>query len=1277
MTVTRLGRKFLKIIGIFLGSLALLLIGFHFWVVHNAEKILEDLVDSKSNHKLKLEVRNFKFNWFSRKMELEDAVFYTTDSTSHSTTYRFAVKKIKLKVKSVFPIIFEKKVLITDLDLKAPDITVTRLRASRDTTRGARVSIPLEMGRIYNSIQDALQVLRVKKFEIEDAKFTLVNKMAPDEAPISIGHIDFHIDNLLVNEGKLTGKEKIFFSDNIVFKSRDQDILFPDKRHRLSYRKFRINIEKKIVEFDSCTLAAIKVDSTDAAFSIFFDALQMTNIDFDTLYRAEVIKADSVYCTNPQFNLNVTLGKKTGPKKAAPKLDEIIRQLTGDLLLNFVVVNNAGFNINTTRNGIPNSFSSSGNNFEMQGLRIDNDAKQPLKVAKFAMAIRNYENFLRDSTFEMRFDSVLFNDDRILLSDFSFKQIYRGRVVKDFEVPQFQLSGLSWDDLLFEQKLTAQWATLYDPKIRYIEVEKKTEQKKNRSLFDALGDINNVIMLEDLNIIRGDIDMHLAGNVQMQLTDANLSVESRALLGSNQVSDIRRSVNRLDFTKGLFKINDFTIQLDNINYTGVASRLKAANVTVFNQSNSIAAQAGDVSMNEIFINEKSGDISIGEINWQKADINLSNLRTNPARKKGSFITLTDIRGANTKLSSSAGNKKMSAFVNNLSASAFLLKPGEKPIIADLDINGKDLSIADSVSQLNIPAFALTDNKDASFKNIRYLKRSGNDTMDVNVPQLTFIPHIQTVINGDNQADEMRITKPVLYIHSRATGHAEKKSFRFPKLKTNKIVIDQPEINFFSESDKGKMSLKWKGGKSEVNSLALSGVQADDSVLSAQQLSLSLDNFVFENPKGKRFDAGKGEVAVTLNNISFRNPADSRIEWRAAVSDLKGKNFVLDSLGKKKGKMAINTMQLQDLVIHSSSISHIRKVIEENPSFRVQQITGNYTDSAIRMDWYNGGYDKNKQSFSLDSFAFYPTMNKDSFVATHPYQSDFIKVTTGAIQAGPFDIDKYLKDTILAIGHVNISDVKFNDFRDNRPPFQAGIIKPLMVDRIKSIPVKISIDTVQLDNANVVYAELNPKTNQTGTIPVTRMTLLIFPVHNFGYTPTDSLRIHANGYLMDSVWIRLRLKESYTDSLSGFLMTVRMKQADMRILNPVIGPLASAKLKSGWLDTMSMRVGGNEYLAYGEMKMSYHDLKIELLRNGGIKRPGLFTFLINTIVKNKNTNRTGNVFFIRNRERSAINYLIKIVMSGAGSSVGAKNNRKIMRKYKRELRERHLPPVEYD
>jgi hypothetical protein len=287
-----------------------------------------------------------------------------------------------------------------------------------------------------------------------------------------------------------------------------------------------------------------------------------------------------------------------------------------------------------------------------------------------------------------------------------------------------------------------------------------------------------------------------------------------------------------------------------------------------------------------------------------------------------------------------------------------------------------------------------------------------------------------------------------------------------------------------------------------------------------------------------------------------------------------------------------------------------------------------------------------------------------------------------IRIGPMDIDGYFKDSALKIGMISIDNGLLTDFRDKNPPMAAGIIKPLPVNLIRKIPIRVAIDSLVLNNTRVDYTETGEKSKEPGTIPITRMAVVFNNVKNYNYKQDDSLRILAIGYLMDSIWTRLRVKESYMDSLSGFLMTVRMRSADLRVLNPVLIPLSSVKLESAYLDTMSMRATGKEYIALGEMKMIYHDLKVKFLKNGDeTKRSflnGLLTFLANSLViRNKNTSRTGLVFFTRMRERSTINYLVKIVMSGVASSIGAKSSKKMMRKYEKDLKHRKLPPIDFD
>jgi hypothetical protein len=236
--------------------------------------------------------------------------------------------------------------------------------------------------------------------------------------------------------------------------------------------------------------------------------------------------------------------------------------------------------------------------------------------------------------------------------------------------------------------------------------------------------------------------------------------------------------------------------------------------------------------------------------------------------------------------------------------------------------------------------------------------------------------------------------------------------------------------------------------------------------------------------------------------------------------------------------------------------------------------------------------------------------------------------------------------------------------------------------ITNISLPVSVQKVNLINGTLSYTERNAKTRAEGALYLKRLNGGLANIKNRNLSSTDSLSLTLNAYLMDSALINLRVKESYTDSLSGFLMTLRMQPTTLSFLNPVLAPLSNIKFTSGTIDSFHVRAIGQTDLSLGEMRMYYHDLAIKLVKDGEEDKSTFFgnvaTFLINKLVINKNNNgRTGIVYFERGRDRSFFSYLVKMTFSGMATSIGAKKNSKYMKQYRRELKERQLPPIEFE
>lgn len=1271
MTVFSISKKLLRAIAIIVGFVVGILFSFHFWFISHAEDLLSQLVAERSGGKLKLEVEKFRFNWLGKRMELHNAVLFTTDDSIASNSYRIEVNRVELRLKQLYPIIASKKILIDSLKLFSPTFTVTRIQAPNGVADSVKknFSLPLEMGRVYNSIREALKVLEVDKFQISNGKFAMINRANPseNEKPVAISNIDFQLDNLRVDSANSPNQQKILFSDNLALETTHQNIFFPDGRHRLSFSNFRINLQNRLAEFDSCTITAGRGDSARNSFSIFFDKLKMTDIDFNTLYHQEVIKADSVYCINPRFILNVALKDDESAVKT-PRLEELVQQLTGDLQLKFVIVENGSFDINTTQKGRPSSFLSDHNSFAVEGLRILKGAPHPLTVERFAMALHNYETFVRDSSFSIQFDSILLNNNRISLGNFAYKEYYKkNSTVNQVSMPQFELYGLSWNDLVFQRKLRAEQVVLYKPLIQY-NLSKRTAGR-SQDIFQILTEVRQLLQLQKLNIVNGRLNLHLRNNAWLQLDGVTSFINAASMMEATNLRGLERSAENTMFTSGTLHTDDLDIRLNGVAWSGDDNKIKAASASLV-QRNGLKLDASNVIIASLSIDEDRQKIQISGISWENASIHHQTAAPGTMKSTPFQLLVNGIHGTTTTLRLEQGETSLSLTLDSLDARK-LTNEEQHWLIDGLVASGRRLVRKNRNTEVNVERFRLEDRQPSVLEALSFTSRSGSgDSSTITVPEVHFLASVNGILSGNNRIDLLNIIRPSVKLHLPQKEESGEAPLEIPSLTITRLRIEDPEILVRQKKENGTSELSWKGDPSDF--LELKNLSAGNLTgIKMDSCAFLLDGFRFRQSNGRSFDTHRGQVYADIRDLNFRKNDAGAWDWHARISQLTAGSFSFDHIDKTNGKLLINRAVLSDLRISSSLLLNLYELVRQNEQFRLKEITGHYENDKNRFAWYNMNFDKTTRDLSLDSFSYRPLQTPEEFAKEHPYQTDYAVLNTGKIAVSGVNMEHFLKDTVVDLQSLTVEDARADDFRDKHAPREPGLIRPLPVDHLKKLPVKLALDSLILKNAWVKYGEYNDKTEAAGWIHINRLNGLITNIRNYAPRISDSLFIQASAYLEDSLYTSLKVKGSYLDTAAGFWMIVQMAPADLRVLNPALGPLAGALLKSGHLDTMTMRVTGTDYMAQGKMVMAYHDLKVMLTGNLTQEKKNFFRVavnsIVNTILKNKNTDKEGTVFFIRLRDRSALNYLVKITLSGVASSVGLKKNKRRLRRYLREQR----------
>ena len=1271
MWIVWLEKRILKTLGIILGVMIILITALHIYVVNNAESLVEEIVARESKGKLKLKVENIKFNYFSKKIELKNVTFYSNDSLDLKTAYYFQVDKIKMKVKALLPIFTRRELRIDSLALFAPKIEVTRLKPLERPSQ-KEVSIPQEMGRVYNSIMDALRFLEVKRFQFDEGQFKLINKVHADQQPLVITKLHFHIEDFKVDS--TTSPDDFPDSDKLVFWTKNQDITFPDGNHRLAFSRFRIKIKKRLIEIDSCTLIGKKDGNSQSGFTLFLDTLKLTNVDFKALYENELIKADSVYCLNPNFKIQLELKNKTPGQRKIPNLDTLINQLTGDLQLNYIGVKNATVNITTTRDDKSTTFTSDKNNFEMRGLTINQNSEQPVSLQSFDMAIRNYENFVKDSSYFLRFDSIQLRENRIFLNNFSINtEPYKDK--RNIQVRQFILSGLSWADLLFDRQIIAKQALLIRPVIDYYP-SANAKPKTRNPIVNSLAGINNFMSLDRIVIDNGKIKIRTRHTLDLLLDDANLVLNTSNITDSLSIANVEGSIELLNFKKGLMKIKGLTVNMDNASYDGKTNKFLFDRINIYNRDQTFNVNARNVKLDSLVYLDSVKMVWGEGISWQKADVEINVFKQGKGKNSDELdVILKRITGTNTQLYFNDAKNSLSVLLTDFAAAS--IDNRNQLMIDDLKTSGKQIYWFNQRSSFTADNFSFDDHSASSLSNFQFKQAKGSNTIDISALQASFTPDINSIIKGASDIKDMKLEKPVVYM--RVDEKTDSSRLPLPKLSIDQLQMDGPFFSLENNTPEALKKIEWDG---KENSIVLKNLQSnpDNNRISVSSINTKVSNFQVTNKENKTASSKEGSIQLQLSDLAI--DVTEKKFWTVTINKADARDFSADSLGKKPANLKVYEGVLKNLKLGSDIHGSLRKIIEKNPLFTISDVSGEIISEKNKWYWHNLSFDKPGKSFTLDSFFYEPVDTRDEFIAASKWQTDYMTVRTGKISVSKFDLDQYLADSVFRSGTVSIDDPYFTSYRDKRPPFNAGIIKPLPAKLIQKIPEKISVDTILIRNGTAIYSELNDKTGETGVIPITRISGDIFPIKNFDLTLTDSFRIRLNGYLLDSGWIRLRTRESYLDTLSGFLITVRMRPHSMMYLNQVLPALSSMKLRSGYLDTLTMRAIGRDDISLGEMRMYYHDLKVQFLKNGKEEKKrflqGLITFIANSfIIKNDNKKRVGVVYFPRLRDRSFINYYIKIAMSGVASSVGAKKNKRLMKRYNKQLKVRQLPAIDFD
>jgi hypothetical protein len=1255
MTLNKQGffrRRFIKVSFIIVIIFACGLACLYIWFIHNSNKLLIDLVNQKSAGKLKLELSSVRFDFFSNEVKIHKATITSTNKNISPITYQVSFRKVVLHTNSMWSLLRKRSLEIRQIKLYDPIIEV--FNRQKDSVSGSKnkLSLGMELGKLYNSVEDAISALNTHSIFIINAKLILVNKTDTGRSPVIFSNIYFTLKKLHKHRSFPGG---YLNNNNVIFRSSDQDISLSDGIHKLLFKKLVVQQGRSII-LDSCTIIALPTQTSGNSYNIQFKRLALIGVDFDTLYKTNLIKADSVYGENPvtNINLNSNLAGTTKVAKGIPDLEKILQQFSGNLDLGFVGVKNADIHVNITGKRGRSNINYGKGNFEIKNLRINPDSSRLISIKNFDMIIKGYNLYNADSSCVYSFDSIRFASDKLLLNNFSVHTasgINKIRNYRDYSMPYFELLGLDWPELVFKQNLKATAAILHDPTISYIKTKAGTLKKS--LLFNSHHTFDDFMEIGKLKIINGKINIKWGGFNFLQLQGLNLSLLPNKLKSYKDVK-LQKDVESLFFSDGYLKIGDIKARLQNVIFKA-NDQIHAEEVLVNSSLGGIDSKINDVSIKNIYT-ETSGNIVIDGLEWEQGNILVNPIPHHATSTKRSSILVKNISGKQTQLKFINSGMECNAFVEDIQIANLEKNDIEPMMVKGFNIKGQDMNLSNAALQMNATNFLLSDSsQELSGVLFKHINEAG--TLNITTPYVHVTGNITSFFANDFHLDHVVLKSPLInFIKQNTSSVTGRKILLLPAMKIDHISIQEPVVNaqVIQALQSQNFSLPYSKG---------SEIKADDVQIASEGVTIGTAGI-----KAKKAEISKGTekvlkmdngIDLNLSKINISLSGDSP-SWNAMVNKLSIENSNGFTFNIKENTLELKDLALGDCLLSSASINDIGNLVGSNHSAWISTSAVKYYTRNSLWQCFNVNYNAGRNVLLLDSFNYQPSLSRDSAIAANPYQMDYISLNSGKTRLYGFDMIKYFNEDSLGIQKVSLSRPSIIVYRDKFPPFLSGVVKYLPVEMIRNIQLPVSINQIEVADGKVSYTERNARTRKEGTLLLTHLNGNLSNIKNESVTSPDSLSLAFSGKLMDSAFFDLKVKESYVDSLNGFRMTLKIKPTSVVFLNPLLAPLSNLKFTSGKIDSFYLSAVGREYMGYGGMKLYYHDLRIRLLKNGGMEKTtfvkSFASVLANTFVlKTNNRGRTGLIYFKRLRDRSFFNYIVKMILSGMATSVGVKRN----------------------
>lgn len=350
-----------------------------------------------------------------------------------------------------------------------------------------------------------------------------------------------------------------------------------------------------------------------------------------------------------------------------------------------------------------------------------------------------------------------------------------------------------------------------------------------------------------------------------------------------------------------------------------------------------------------------------------------------------------------------------------------------------------------------------------------------------------------------------------------------------------------------------------------------------------------------------------------------------------LDDLKFTYMNLDKdrssdLALKDVKIKIKDVLIDETSLSDSSRFLYTKLVEVVVPGFVYKLTDGF---------YQVGFDELKinteeQNILLTAVSFKPQMGREAYFKKRGENRAMMDFSVDTLRMESLDFQKLFDSQQVIAQKVQLKNGGLKLFGDKRykkrPLNQIGQAPHQKLMRVGSL---IALDSVLVENFDIVYAEMSGKYHQVGEISFAGTTGHLTNVTN------DTARLEKDAFMHVDMGTRImghgnmhaKFELNMLSKAGAYSYSGSVGPMSATHFNRILKPLLNVEIASGNIRSVRYNMQATDHRSSGDFRFDYSDLKINILDSREKTSKKIVSFLINQIIINDSNPDANAVYHI--------------------------------------------------